>query len=234
MTRGPPTIEINLPARVSRLTLTAAHNSEMVFTAEITATLVTSRGSILAFSIFHDPPKLVRLFARRKIRANGQNRDNDIDSRRTKPRRLEYDSDKSLYYFEKSMNAASRRERKRSGRLAAAAAMAPPFVPTNRANYVSLARPPRTGNETLPRVPLSAHVYTYICKRIRSHSHASDTPRYTFIYPTIVARLGARGSKWKRSWIKPGRGGSDTTTAITSDFILARDSGLIRRRLRFA
>lgn len=70
-----------------------------------------------------------------------------------------YDSDESRHYFEKSMNAASLRERKRSGRLAA---MAPPFVPTNRANYVSLARPPRTGNETLPEFLHPLRVYVYM------------------------------------------------------------------------
>lgn len=81
------------------------------------------------------------------------------------------------------MNAASLRERKRSGRLAA---MAPPFVPTNRANYVSLARPPRTGNETLPEFLHPFRVYMYMQKDTFTFTRA--TPRDIRAYPPARAR----------------------------------------------
>jgi len=182
MTRGPSTIEINLPAHVSRLTLTPEHNFRDGSTAKI-APLSQLRED--PFSIFHDLSKLARSFG-------AQDNSERMWSQQRwftvyKAPLTGYDSDRSRHYFEKSMRT-SLCEKKRSGRsVAAAAASAPPFVPTNRANYVSLAEPPRTGNETLPEVPLSVpSIRLYVKGYV--HIHASDTP----IYVHIPARLRAR------------------------------------------
>lgn len=83
--------------------------------------------------------------------------------------------------------------------------MVPSFrfdVQANRANYVSPAGPPRTGNET-PRVSTRVFcVRTYVCIYVYIYTCTLTAPGYTYTRATTSSR-----SEWKRSWIKPGRGG---------------------------
>lgn len=174
MTRSPSTIEINLPARFLQLTLTRLHNPRRFPPVAADRSSLAPRAEL---SRFLEPPRL----AGRSVITNGAI-SVVADVAAVHKAALEFDPGGSRNYFEKSISAAScRAEEEGRGERRSAADGPFPFVLTNRANYVSPAGPPRTGNET-PRVPIRVHTQEYMHT---TSTGAQDTYGYVrnVLYP---------------------------------------------------